>query len=1112
VSTVAIACTECGQEYRDARPFCGRCGARLGMACPACGATNGPDERFCRDCGAPLTTRPPAAVAARSGSPPPAREAEGERKQLTVLFADVQGSMELQEELDVELWAQIVDRFVNILADGVHRFGGTVDKFTGDGIMALFGAPLAQEDHARRACHAARHMARAIRTYAEELRRSDGVDLHVRIGLNSGEVVVGRVGDDVRIDPTALGHTVGLAQRMEALAVPGSAYLTEHTARLVEGWFRLRDLGPMTVKGAREPLGVFVLEGPAPPRSKVGHATTRLVGRASEMARLEEALTRASEGHAQVIGVVGEPGVGKSRLCDEFARTVLARGMSVGRAAGVSHGREVPLLPILAYLREYFGITEVDSAGQARERISDRLLGLDPTFADDLPLFFDFLEVPDPERPAPQMAADVRMRRIFEVLRRVTARRSAREIRVLVFEDLHWFDPQSAAFLERLIENFPGSRTLVVTNFRPEFSAAWMRHSYYQQISLVPLSAGAVREMLNDLLGDDPSLAPVPAYLVERTGGNPFFVEEVVRALVEDGTLAGRPGAYRLTRPLEAAGLPASVQAVLAARIDRLAPEHKPVLQCAAVIGRTFGEAVLARVVGQAVEILTTSLSALCTAELVQEAQRYPVAEYRFWHPLTQEVAYGSMLAGRRARLHAAVAEALIELDADHLDEEAAVLAWHWQRAGRRLEAARWTLRAGTWALGSDLAEARRRWVTALQLLEAEAETPETLELGLRVRMMLLRYGARAGIDRDEAERLEAEGRGMADQLGNLGLRGLVVVASGSPRFWSGDIQGALDRYIEAARLGEEMEDPDFEATMGIGAAYAYHAAGPLAEGVGLADRAIRVCGGDVECGVALMGYSVLARMHSIRSASLARMGRLPEAAADVERALTLARGRGETETVCWTLAMLPLLAWLSGDGQDTSDPAAEAVRLAEDTGDVASLFLALEGLALAHLVAARPGEAVALCERALAVGREKRSGLFAEASVLAHLALARLETGDQAAAGSVADEAVAVARRQGARVLECLGLVVRARVARWSGAPSDAVRADLDAALTLVQETGAHTYEPLIREELGRLRADESELREAVRLYEVIGATGHALRLRTELEGEARAPESPTR
>ncbi len=1052
---------------------------------------------------------PPAVVTVATSTASPSlnaapREPEGERKQLTVLFADVQGSMELQEDLDVEAWAKIVDRFVNILADGVRRFGGTVDKFTGDGIMALFGAPIAQEDHARRACHAAWHMTRAIRTYAEELRRSEGVDLHVRIGLNSGEAVVGRVGHDLRIDSTALGHTVGLAQRMEALAVPGTAYLTQHTARQVEGWFRLRDLGPMAVKGAREPLGVFVLEGAAPPRfaSKGGRANSRLVGRASEMARLEEALSRAAEGNAQVVGVVGEPGVGKSRLCDEFARSVLARGITVRRAAGVSHGGEVPLLPILALLRDYFGVSEGDSPIQTRERITDRLLALDPGFVDDLPLFFDFLEVPDPERPVPRLAAEVRMRRVSEVIRRITARRSEREMLILLFEDLHWFDPQSEAFLERLIENFPGSRTLLLTNFRPEFSATWMRHSYYQQLSLAPLSTEAVGELLRDRLGDDPSLAPLPGYLVERTGGNPFFVEEVVRALVEDGTLAGPAGAHRLTRPLEQAGLPASVQSVLAARIDRLAAEHKPVLQSAAVIGRTFAEAVLARVAGQAVETLTSSLSALCAAELLQESQRYPVAEYRFWHALTQEVAYATLLSDRRARLHAAVAEALIELDADHLDEEAAVVAWHWERAGLPLDAARWNVRAAGFALRSDLGEALRRWRVAIDLLERVEECPESLELSVGAIQRLIRYSARAGIEPEEADRLETRGVALAERLGNARLSCMMVFATGTRSVFAGDLVEARARYLEAERRSEELEDPDLKVAVWSGVSIPFVYLGPLAEGVVRADRLVELCAGNADLGVVVMGYSVLALGLNMRARLLAYSGRLGAARADLERALALARPLSDRDRdpLCLGLACLPILGWLAGDGVDASPSAVEGSRLAEETGNLAVLVWSLEGLAVAHLSAGRTREAAVVCERALTLGRQHRSGLHMEASLLADLALARLMDGDPAAAAA-ADEAVTVARSRAARVDECFALLVRGRARAASGA-RDRALADLDAALTLMGEVGALTYEPFIREELGRLRADEDELREAVRLYQAIGATGHARRLGTELAG----------
>ncbi len=1016
--------------------------------------------------------------------------------------------MELQEDLDVETWAKLVDRFVNILANGVRRFGGTVDKFTGDGIMALFGAPLAQEDHARRACHAACHMARAIRTYAEGLRRSEGVDLHVRIGLNSGEVVVGRVGEDLRIDPTALGHTVGLAQRMEALAVPGSAYITEHTARLVEGWFRLRDLGPMTVKGAREPLGVFVLEGPAPPRSasRGRRATSRLVGRASEMARLEEALNRAAEGHAQVVGIVGEPGVGKSRLCDEFAASAIARGITVRRTAGVSHGGEVPLLPILAFFRSYFGISEADSAAQARERIGDRLLALDRTFLDDLPLFFDFLEVPDPDHPAPQLAAEVRMRRVFEVLRRMTARRSEREVLVLLYEDLHWFDPQSAAFLERVVESFPGTRTLLVTNFRPEFSAAWMRHSYYQQLSLVPLSALAVGEMLRELIGDDPSLAPLPAYLVERTGGNPFFVEEVVRALVEDGTLAGRPGAYRLTRPLEQVGVPATVQAVLAARIDRLSAEHKAVLQSAAVIGRTFAEPVLARVTGKQADAMTDALAALCAAELLQEAQRYPVVEYRFWHALTQEVAYGTMLVGRRTRLHATVAEALIATEADRLDEQAAVVSWHWERGRRRLEAAEWSFRAGGFALRSDLGEARRRWRTAVSLLASVEVSPAALELGVRARHRLLQYGARAGIEPDEAERLEAEGLAAAERLGDVALRGLMTFGSGSARTLAGDVRGGHSRFLEGAVLAGDADDPGLQAVSWYPPAFTLTFLGPLQEGLVWTDRVLAACDDDPDRGAWVFGFSLLARTLQTRAGLLARAGRLTDAGTHLQRGVGLARSRAEPESLPWGLALVPYLSWLIGEGEDTVSAAAEAVRIGEDTGNAAALVLALEGLALAQLVAGRPAEAAAACERALTEARKHRSGLFQEASVLAHLAEARLAVGDRLAAVVAADEAVGVSRRQGVRVFECLALVTRAKVHRATGGDHDAILSDLEAALSLVVETGALTYEPFIRKEFGRLRADEGELREAVRLYQAIGATGHARRLSAELDVSAPA------
>jgi class 3 adenylate cyclase/tetratricopeptide (TPR) repeat protein len=1034
-------------------------------------------------------------------------ELEGERKQLTVLFADVQGSMDLQENLDPEVWAGIMGRFVQILAEGIRVCGGTVDKFTGDGIMALFGAPVAQEDHARRACHAACHLTKAVAVYAQDLRRSQGVDFHVRLGLNSGEVVVGRVGKDVRLDPTALGHTVGLAQRMEALAEPGRVYLTEHTARLVRSWFRLTDLGPMTVKGAREPLQVFVLGDSRPSPIGVGgdRALGRapLVGRQRELTTLDDALAAAIEGRAQVVGVVGEAGVGKSRLCEEFARSTTARGITVRHTTGVSHGREVPLLPILGLLRDYFSITDSDDHGQAREKIARPLVDLDPALDETLPLLYDFLEVPDPARPTAALAPEVRMRRIFQALHRMTQQRSDREVLVLVVEDLHWFDPQSEIFLERLVESFPGSRTLVVTNFRPEFSARWMRHSYYRQLPLAPLPSEAVGEMLGGLLGVDLSLVPLLKFVQERTGGNPFFLEEMVRALVEDGTLAGGAGSYRLIRPVHEVRVPPSVQAVLAARIDRLPSDHKAILQTAAVIGRTFAEPVLAKVTGSAPKALQDALLALCAAELLQGESNPAVVEFRFWHPLTQEVAYRSLLSDRRTRLHAAVAKAFVEHDPDRSDERAAVLAWHWERAGHKLEAARWNVRAGTWALRSDIAEARRRWRAAIDLLKDIDEAAEGLELSVRAHIRLLQFGARTGIASDEAERLYAGGRALAERLSDPGLRGMIVMAFAAARFWSGDIAGGFLQAEEAAQLGDVADDPEVKVALWLGTPIAVIWRGPLPVGLDRIERLLAVSQGNLELGSILMGYSPYTRALQVRAAILARAGSLAQARIDADEAIGLSRRRGDLDTLAWALALLPHLAWLSGEPDDLEVPATEAARLGEETGNIAGLVLGLEGLALAHLIAGRPAAAITTCERALAQAREHRSGLFAEPTLLAHLARARLQVGDPNGAVLSAEEAVTVARRQGSRVVECLALLMRAQVRRATGAygADGDLTADLEAALILATKTGALTYEPFIREERSRIRPAETELHEALRLFTAVGATGHARRLQAELD-----------
>jgi len=1015
-----------------------------------------------------------------------------------VLFADVAGSMDLQEQLDPEVWAQIMGRFVSILAEGVRTFGGTVDKFTGDGIMALFGAPVAQEDHARRACHAAWHLTKAIGEYSDELRKKQDVELNVRLGLNSGEVVVGRVGEDVSLDPTALGHTVGLAQRMEAVAEPGKAYLSAHTARLVEGWFELDDLGRVSVKGSSQPVRIFALRRPAQTApvlhgGRLGPAP--LVGRDRELAILEEALAAAVDGRAQVVGVVGEAGAGKSRLCDEFAASVGARGITVRRTAGVSHATDIPLLPILALLRDYFGILAGESSQVAREKVAARLLNLDPQLDEALPLIFDFLEVPDPERPAPRLAPEVRLRRIFDTLRRVMHRRSDREPLVLIFEDLHWFDRQSERFLADILESLQGTRTLVMTNFRPEFSADWMGHSYYRQLRLAPLVDDAVAALVHGLLGADVPLGPLLTILLERTGGNPFFVEEVIRGLIDDGTLMADRGGYCLTRPVEDVRVPPSVQAIIAARIDSLAGDYKAVLQTAAVIGREFTATLLAKVFGSPSDALEDSLAALCRAELLQRTE---AGGYRFWHPLTHEVAYGSLIRTRREGLHGAVARALTEVSPEQLSEQSAVIAAHFERAGERLEAARWNDTAAAWAVRNDISEAMKRWRLMTQLLE-EDDTESGLRLAIRARNRLIRFGARTGEPLDEAARLYEESRDLTERIGDLKLLASMTFAFGTANVFHGAVRQGFTLYLDAVSLAEHTGDAALEAAMLTGASRVSHWVGPLDETLRLVDRMVERCGGDPNAGVDTLGYGAHGYQCVIRAEALATMARLTEARRWADTGVEIHRERSELEMLAWTLTVYPDLIGVASEATDALARAAEAMRITEELGNTAVHVAAARARGTAQIRLGRFNEAVQTLEAALSEARTRGVGLFEEGTLLAHLAQGQLQAGDRDAAGSNAEEAVLVARREGMPVVETFALLVRGRVHRQFGR-KEAAANDFRCALQLVDRTKAVVYEPYLREELAGLGNDEDQLRRALCLYQEFGFTEDADRLKAEL------------
>jgi class 3 adenylate cyclase len=1047
-------CSACGTPLAEDARFCHGCGAPLIVTCPGCGRAAEPGHHYCAGCGRPLDGEPAAAVPEAPREKAASAAPEGERKQVTVLFADVAGSMDLAEGLDPEDWAQTMNRFFQLLVEEVLRFGGMVDKFTGDGIMALFGAPLSQEDHARRAGHAALGL----------LAATTDLDLKVRVGLNSGEVVVGGIGAEGGLEYTALGHTVGLAQRMEALAEPGTVVITGWTARLVRNDFALRDLGLHAVKGSSDPVPVFALEGP---RRRTGAGgSSVMVGRAEETAVLEAALARAQDGQAQVIGVVGEAGVGKSRLCEEFCRSVADRGIVVRRAAGVSHARDVPLLPVLDLLRGYWDIIETDSRPEARAKIAGRLLDLDPSFDESLPLLFDFMEIPDPERPAPRLSPEVRLERVFGIIRQITKRRSSRQVLVFLWEDLHWFDPQSVAFFDRLILSFPGTRTLILTNFRPEFPPPWAAHSYYRQLPLSPLDPDAVGRLLVALLGGDVSLSAFAQLISETTAGSPFFVEEVVRSLVEDGTLTGEPGAYQLSRPVVTLGVPATVQATLAARIDRLGERDKAVLQTAAVIGRLFTEPVARMASGLGPDELAASLGRLCRAEFLQEIGDSSLEEYRFWHPLTQEVAYGSLLRDRRTALHRAVARAIIETDPDRLDERAALLATHFEKAGDALEAGRWNDRAGDVAVRTDIGESTRRWRAAAEHLRAAPDTDEGQRIRVKTLTRLIRYGARTGMDPEETERLYAEATAVAERLGDAAALASTSFAYASSTFWRGAVRDGGDLYRKAAGFADETEDPALRAAYSCSVAMLANWTGPVGVALEVAERIEGFCGGDGRFGAGVLGYSPLTPAHFARVEALALLGRVGEARAALDELIAGTRERSEAEFTAWALSMAPRIARSEPEFVASLEAAREAARSAEAAGNTSGLVIALGGVGHAEIGLGWYAEAAEHLERALDEGRRHTTALFEEARILIDLTRARLGLGQGDGARQSVTEAVDVARGQGSAVIECLALLSRARITRATGGPADDVAADLAAALALARETGATAYEAEIEAE----------------------------------------------
>src|SRR5713101_1482361 len=689
-----MTCLRCQHENPVDATFCDECGARLEAACGACGEPNRPAAKFCRKCGQPLiqTDRGSQTNSSRFTSPErytPKHLAEkilnskatleGERKQVTVLFADLKGSMELLADRDPEEARRILDPVLERMMEAVHRYEGTVNQVLGDGIMALFGAPLAHEDHAVRACYAALRMQELVKRYAEDARRAHGVNLQIRVGLNSGEVVVRAIGSDLHMDYTAVGQTTHLAARMEQFASPGSILLTSSTLDLVEGFVAVTALGPVPVKGLADAVEVYEVTGAGPARTRLqaasGRGLTRFVGRDIELEQLRRAQQLADTGRGQVTAIVGEAGVGKSRLVYEFTHSHRLQGWLTLESASVSYGKATSYWPVIDLLKSYFKIQDRDDLREIREKVTGKLLTLDRALEPTLPALLALLDVPVDDAAWSALDPAQRRQRTLDAVKRLLLREAREQSLLVIFEDLHWIDGETQALLDGLVDSLGSARLLLLVNYRPEYQHAWGSRTSYSQMRLDALPAESAGELLDALLGDDPGLGPLKQLLVKR--GNPFFLEETVRTLVETKALAGERGRYRLTQPVRALQVPPTVQTMLAARIDRLSPEDKRLLQVASVVGKDVPVALLQAIAELPDEALRRGLDRLQAAEFLYESGLFPDLEYTFKHALTHDVTYGGLLHERRRELHARIVGAIEELYRNRPMEQVDRLAHH---------------------------------------------------------------------------------------------------------------------------------------------------------------------------------------------------------------------------------------------------------------------------------------------------------------------------------------------------------------------------------------------------------------------------------------------------
>jgi class 3 adenylate cyclase/tetratricopeptide (TPR) repeat protein len=969
---VHVKCPRCQHENTERAKFCEECASPLTRKCANCGAQLSATAKFCPECAHPVhvETSPPARFATPSAYTPlhlaekilTSRSAlEGERKQVTVLFADLKGSMELLADRDPEEARRLLDPVLELMMEAVHHFDGTVNQVMGDGIMALFGAPIALEDHGVRACYAALRMQDQAKRHALEVHRTGGLPAQIRVGLNSGEVVVRSVGSDLHMDYTAVGLTTNVAARMEQMAVPGSILIASETFRLAEGYVNVNALGPRPVKGLDATVDVYELIGASTVRSRlqasVAKGLTAFVGRDSELDVLGRQLQLARNGKGQIVAAVGEGGVGKSRLYWEFTHSHRTQGCLVVERNTVSYGKATAYLPIIELLKMYFQIEPHDAPRKILEKVIGRILSLDLALDPFVPAFLSLLDVSNQNRAWEKLDLPQRRQRTLEGLRVLLLRESRRQPVIVLFEDLHWIDSETQTFLDDLVEGLPATQILLLVNYRPDYQHGWARKTYYREIRLDPLPPESLVSLLQSLLGEDPALEPLKRLLIARTEGNPFFLEESVRTLVETKFLEGERGDYRQMKAVESLRIPATAQAILAARIDRLSPENKWVLQAAA-IGKDVPLALLQAIADEPEDRLRRCLAELQAAEFLYEAKLFPDLEYTFRHELTQDVASSGLLQERRRLLDAKIVGAIERLYPERLAERAERLAHHALRGEVWDKAFTYSRQAGAKALARSANREAVVWfdraLGVVPRLATGREAEEAaIDLRFELRLALMPLGE---FDRTFNVLREAEALATAlqDQRRIGQISGYMINL-----LWEmGDQERAIEAGQRALAISIKLDDAALRNLAHRYLGRSYHAIGQFRRAVEVLQSSVSTAGDDADAS------TVLTRMFVILC--LAEVGAFAEAIEHGEKSLRIARTLDDAFSVTATCSGLGRVYLRKGEFEKAVPLLEQALAVSDEAAIPLLYPFCAAPLGAAYARLGRMSEALPLLEQAV--------------------------------------------------------------------------------------------------------------------------------------------------